>query len=89
MRHFNDKLGIKKISPQQIMEIINNDKLIGIKNDKSLRGVLNRWMAAGLITKDGSHYNYHKDGLRGKPLGLFIYDYLNMSYAERMAFLEQ
>jgi hypothetical protein len=46
-------------------------------------------MAAGLITKDGSHYNYHKDGLRGKPLGLFIYDYLNMSYAERMAFLEQ
>lgn len=89
IRHFNDKLGVREISPQQILGIINSDKLVGIKNDRSLRGLLNRWMAAGLISKKDESYNYHKEGLRGKPLGLFIHDYLGMSYAERMNYLKQ
>ena len=88
IRHLSEKVGIKKITPDEILATINNDTLIGT-DAKKMRGMLSRWITAGIISKDEKHYTYHKEGLRGKPLGLFIYDYLSMTYAERLAFLEQ
>ena len=78
------------LPPQTISEVCNKQSAGFTKSTVSI--MLKRWREAGIIeaqlqrTSNNYHYRFNPQGLKGMKVSEFVYNWNNMSYAERMAF---
>ena len=78
------------LPPQTIAEICSKQSAGLTKSTVSI--MLKRWREAGIVdgqlqrTSNNYHYRFNPQGLKGMKVSEFVYNWNNMSYAERMAF---
>ena len=78
------------LPPQTISEVCNKQSAGFTKSTVSI--MLKRWREAGIIeaqlqrTSNNYHYRFNPQGLKGMKVSEFVYNWNNMSYAEKDGF---